>query len=890
MDFTNAPHWESTKRTLGNGLDVILCPVRRSPMVSVNLWYDVGSQTEKNGEKGFAHLFEHLMFEGSKHFPGDFFKHLQKYGAGVNGSTSSDRTNYYEDIPADILELALAMESDRMGHLVESLDDSRLETQKGVVTNEYRQNYSNQPYGMVSQIMAESLYPTGHPYSWTTIGLMEEVNAASRDQVVAFFERYYVPANASLCIAGDIDPEQAFDMAESYFGSFRSGLRCPVPQVAENTLAESRKIELRDNVSLERIYLTWPTVRQLTEDEPPLSLLGEILTSGRSSRLYQELVVKLQLAQDVSAGQWSRELSGQFSVVVTLRPGASAEQVRATIDRTLTDISNDGPIADELQRMIRRRWSGYLFSLEKLGGFGGVADRLNAFNNFTGDPGRLWIDAMRYRRVEAADIARVTKHYLSGRPRLEIQVLPQKKVASVPDRAAGVKIGPPRANRFAEPKVLKITDQVTAWLLPRRDWPVVAGAIAARPATAFMGETGSGLAQLHSSTVMEGTARHSGNKLAEAIESLGSSISPHLDWDGYHLMYHSTAEGLTETWDVASEIWRESEFPEGDWQRQRDRLVISQKSEVDRLESLASRAFLLGLFGREHPFGRPIGGYPDGLAGLTRNQLIEMRNRLNRPADLALIVAGDFNESQILKQAEIFAAGLGQPSQADSVDISGFVASEKSGSRLIVVNKPGSLQAVIRLGQSGMMANDADRDALGLWNLSLGGLFTSRLNHVLREVKGLTYGVRSGFDIRRDMAGSFVIASSVQHDRCAEAIAAARQEVYELLGERLLTKDELEDARRNRLEATAREDETCSQAANRLVELWLAGLGPQYSNDQIERYKTLTLGEVQAAAHRRINPSNWLTVLVADWSKVASDVSAIGFDEITVLAPGDLLI
>jgi zinc protease len=207
MDFTEVPRWQTIKRTLDNGLDVILCPVHRSPMVAVNLWYDVGSQTEKAGERGFAHLFEHLMFEGSKHYPGDFFKHLQKYGAGVNGSTSSDRTNYYEDVPSGILELALAMESDRMGHLVESLDETRLETQKGVVTNEYRQNYANQPYGMVSRIMAETLYPEGHPYSWTTIGLMEEVNAATREQVVAFFERYYVPANASLCIAGDLDPE-----------------------------------------------------------------------------------------------------------------------------------------------------------------------------------------------------------------------------------------------------------------------------------------------------------------------------------------------------------------------------------------------------------------------------------------------------------------------------------------------------------------------------------------------------------------------------------------------------------------------------------------------------------------------------------------------------------
>ncbi|MFM7131097.1 MAG: M16 family metallopeptidase, partial [bacterium] len=337
------------------------------------------------------------------------------------------------------------------------------------------------------------------------------------------------------------------------------------------------------------------------------------------------------------------------------------------------------------------------------------------------------------------------------------------------------------------------------------------------------------------------------------------------------------------------EVWRESAFPEGDWQRQRDRLVISQKSEVDRLESLASRAFLMGIFGTGHPFGRPIGGTPEGLSGLTHAQLAGLRDRLNRPQELAVIMAGDFDESTVVKQAEELAAALARPSPADAVDLAAFRELGASGSRLIVVDKPGALQAVIRLGQPGMMANDADRDALGLWNLSLGGLFTSRLNHVLREQKGLTYGVRSGFDIRRDLPGAFVISSSVQHDRCAEAIAAARQEVFSLLGEHPLTKDEMEDARRNRLEATAREDENCSQAASRLVDLWLSGVGPRYSNSQIERYQSLTLANVHEAAHRRMNPTNWLTVLVADWSKVAASVEAIGFDAVTVLSPADVL-
>ncbi|MBI1325142.1 hypothetical protein GC170_18410 [bacterium] len=890
MDFPQAPRWESIKRTLGNGLEVIVCPNRRSTMASVNLWYDVGSQNEKPGQRGFAHLFEHLMFEGSKHYPGDFFEHLQKYGAGVNGSTSSDRTNYYEDIPTEILELALAMESDRMGHLVEALDDKRLETQKGVVTNEYRQNYANKPYGMVSRITAEALYPDGHPYSWTTIGLMEEVNAATRGEVVAFFEQFYVPANASLCIAGHVHADEAFEMADRYFGGFRPGVRCPVPDVAENVLSDDRRIVMRDRVTLERIHIVWPTVRQLTADEPALSVLGDILSSGRTSRLYRKLVVETRLAQDVSAGQWSRELAGQFSVIVTLTPGSSADETRKIIEATLDEIAREGPTADEVERIRRRRWSSHLFSLERMGGFGGVADRLNAFNLFTGDPDRLWTDALRYRDVTPEAVAAAARSYLVDRPSVSILVTPQKRVSVEPDRAAGVTIGPAKSHRLAEPREVAIGDRATLWLLPRRDWPVVAGTFAAMPAPALISPPKSGATQLHSATVMEGTARRSGPELAEAIESLGSGISPDSDWDGFHLLFQATSEGLAPTWDLAAEIWREAAFPEIDWRRQRDRLVNAQKAEVDRPESLAHRAFLSGLFGVEGRFGMPLSGTPESLAALGQNDLLALHGRLNRPDRFHIAIVGDFDESAMIEKASALAAAMGPPMAGDAAeDVAAPSVAENPHSRLIVVDKPGLQQAVIRLGQRGLTSLDSDRDALILWNLALGGLFTSRLNHVLRETKGLTYGVRSGFDTRRAVPGAYLVASSVQHDRCAEAIVAVRHEIFAMLGENPLTPVELENARRNRLESTARDDETCTSVVRRLVDTWLAGEPATDANAQTERFRKITLDEVQAAAARRIKPQHWLNVLVADWSKVRNDVEAIGFESIQVLTPEQVL-
>src|SRR3954467_1896569 len=311
------PDFAFTKTTLANGLDVIVRPDDRLPVVAVNLWYHVGSKDEERGQRGFAHLFEHLMFEGSEHYPGDFFKPLQRLGASVNGSTSTDRTNYFEDIPAAHLELALAMESDRMGHLLPALSDSKLRIQKDVVKNEYRQNYANRPYGQVWRHMAEALYPPGHPYSWLTIGVMEDVEAATRDDVEEFFRRYYVPSNASLCLVGDIDPDRALALAERYFGPIAGGAKAGRPWTPADGLKGDVEIVLRDRVELDRLYLAWPTVPRFHEDDAALLLLADILARGKSSRLYRTLVVEREIAQDVSASQSGRELAGSFGVQVT---------------------------------------------------------------------------------------------------------------------------------------------------------------------------------------------------------------------------------------------------------------------------------------------------------------------------------------------------------------------------------------------------------------------------------------------------------------------------------------------------------------------------------------------------------------------------------------------
>ncbi|MGZ3414221.1 MAG: M16 family metallopeptidase, partial [Isosphaeraceae bacterium] len=411
------PEIDFSQVTLDNGLNVILRRQPKLPLVATNLWYHVGSKNEERNQRGFAHLFEHLMFEGSEHYPGDFFKHLQPLGANINGSTSSDRTNYFVDLPTAHLELVLAMESDRMAHLVPALDESKLKIQKGVVKNEYRQNYSNRPYGMVWPILAEALYPPQHPYSWLTIGVMEDLDSASLEDVSAFFRRYYVPANASLALVGDIDLDRSRNLVERYFGAIHGGTKALQPWVASPAIAASRNIVLQDQVELDRYYAVWHSVPHFHDGDAPLSLLADILARGRASRLYQKLVIDRQLAQDVTAYQSGRELAGTFGISVTLRPSRSIGELRDFLETEIAQIAAAGVTEQELERVVTMKTASFLFALEHIGGFGGVADRLNAYHVFRGDPSLITTDLKRFQRVTVDAVRAAAVDYLDGKPR-----------------------------------------------------------------------------------------------------------------------------------------------------------------------------------------------------------------------------------------------------------------------------------------------------------------------------------------------------------------------------------------------------------------------------------------------------------------------------------------
>jgi len=428
-----------TKRTLANGLDVIVHEDRHVPILAVNVWYHVGSKNERPGRTGFAHLFEHLMFEGSEHYNAGYFPPLQQAGALLNGSTNADRTNYWEVVPTSAIDRALWMESDRMGFLLPALTRERFETQRDVVLNERRQSYENRPYGMVMMALSAALYPPDHPYSWMTIGSADDIRAMQLEDVQEFFRTYYHPANASLVLAGDVETERAFELADAYFGEIPAGVRPKtIPNGAE--LPAEHRLVLEDRVELPRLYLAWHSPAMFAAGDAEMDLVGDLLANGKTSRLYKTLVYERRIALDVSGFQSSREIGSFFLLVATAAPGHPLTEIADRIDEELRRVANDGPTVEEMERAVAQAEAHFMYRLQTIGGFGGKSDQLNAYNVLKGNPGFFTADLDRYRDATRESLQAAAREHLRLDRRIALSVIPRGQHALALDGSAPVSV------------------------------------------------------------------------------------------------------------------------------------------------------------------------------------------------------------------------------------------------------------------------------------------------------------------------------------------------------------------------------------------------------------------------------------------------------------------
>ncbi len=424
-----------TSHRLDNGLDVLVHEDHGCPIVAVNVWYHVGSKNEVPGRTGFAHLFEHLMFEGSQHYDRGYFQPLQEAGASLNGSTNADRTNYWEVVPTNALELALWMESDRMGYLLPALTSAKFDNQRDVVLNERRQNYENRPYGLAGMAIVGALYPADHPYHWLTIGSSADLRAASLEDVKAFFQTYYSPSNASLAIAGDVDTTEVLCLVTDYFGDIDGGTK-PPPVKPDEPSGLAREVRLlhEDRVELPRLYLAWHSPALFGEGDAELDLVADLLSSGKTSRLYRSLVYEQRMATEVAASQNSREAGGFFQIAATAAPGRTLAELDRAISAEIEALGRVGPTIAEMDRALAQAEAHFIFRLQTVGGFGGKSDQLNAYNVFLGDPGFFDRDLARYRQVTSDGLKRAASEWLRRDRRVALSVIPHGRVAlALPD-------------------------------------------------------------------------------------------------------------------------------------------------------------------------------------------------------------------------------------------------------------------------------------------------------------------------------------------------------------------------------------------------------------------------------------------------------------------------
>ena len=882
--------WE--KFALANGLEVILHQDNSLPLAAVNVWYHVGSKDEEPGRTGFAHLFEHVMFEGSKHHNQSYFEPLQRVGANLNGSTNADRTNYWEDVPSHYLELALWLESDRMGFLLAALDQQRFDIQREVVKNERRQSYENRPYGMAQWHIQKALFPLPHPYHWMTIGSQEDLDAASLDDIKDFFQRFYAPSNASLSIAGDVDKGRALELANRYFGDLPPGP--PAPRIGrfDSALAGRVELEMRDKVSLPRVYLAWPAKPEGDPEEAPLEMLRAVLAEGQSSRLYRALVYEQQVAQSVSVRHYSAEIAGQFVVAATAAAGKSLGEVEAALAAEIERIQQEPPAEEELARAKNRLESDHYRQLSRIGGFGGRADSLNYYNTFYGDPNRINTALEPYLAVQPGEVLQAAQQTLNGN-RVRLRVLPEESRAAAvngvaldrtarPEPAAESEFAPPLPVHRRLPNGLQVT------VVEKPGLPMVAfglllpaGAIADPPASP-------GLSFFTAQMLAEGTATRSSQDIANAFEFIGARLSIETRRETSIL----SAETLTRHWPEAlallADVVQNPTFPEHELERvRREHLTDLRRGKDD--PTFIAEQLLPGLvFGRESRYGHPSIGTEAAVAAFTREELDGHFRHYCGPAAANLLVVGDVDVEAAVEQAAAALGGWDNPLAADiaAAAENGVMAAagEVGGlgdadtgpaAGIYLVDKPGAAQSVIRAGLAGPPRNHPDFTSLGLLNYAFGGQFSARLNLNLRQDKGYSYGFHSGLSWFRE--GSLLLAGgSVQTAVTKESVAETLQEFRDIQGGRPLSAEELAAAKAGLLLGYPAGFERPGQILGHLIQLILHQLPEDYFRTTPGRVAAVTLAQARQAGAEWARPELLRTLVVGDRAAVEPGLRELG--------------
>ncbi|MHB0970994.1 MAG: M16 family metallopeptidase [Thermoanaerobaculia bacterium] len=864
------------KIVLPNGLTLLVHEDHKAPIVAVNVWYHVGSKNEKKGKSGFAHLFEHLMFNGSENFNDDYFQALERVGAtDLNGTTNYDRTNYFQNVPTSALDLTLWMESERMGHLLGAIDQARLDEQRGVVQNEKRQ-WDNEPYTVSEELITRATWPAHHPYSWTVIGLMEDLQAASLPDVHEWFRNYYGAANAVIVLAGDIDVKTAKEKVEKYFGDIPAGP--PVARheawVAERTTSQRQRVD--DRVPQARLYRVWNTPGWGKADSAEVDLITDLLTAGKTSRLYKRLVYDAQIATDVRAYIDEREIASQLVIEATARPGDDLTKIEKAIDEEIARFLASGPTQQELDR-VRTQWiARFVRGSERIGGFGGKSDILAASEVYGGSPD-AWKATLS--AIEGATLKSVTaaaKRWLSqGDYNLEVHPFPEySTLPAVADRKKAPEVGAAPAPAFPRMERAKLANGLTLLVAERHTVPVVnfnllvdAGYAADQFATP-------GTGSLAMTMLDEGTKTRNALQISEELAALGAQLNPGSDLDTSYVRLTALKANLDPSLDVFADVVLNPSFPEADFGRLQKQQLAQIQQEKAQPIGMAMRVLPQYLYGANHAYGTPLtgSGTSESVSKMTRADLAKYHATWFKPNNATLIVVGDTTMAEVRPKVEMLFAKW----KGGDVPVKNIGRVEQPKGQVFILDKPGAVQSLILAGHLAPPKNNPNEIAIETLNNILGGAFISRINMNLREDKHWSYGAAT-FSWGARGQRPFVAYAPVQSDKTKEAMQEIAKELRQIAKEKPVTADELAMAKGNQTLALPGTWETAGAVSGAIAELVRFGLPDDYHATYAGKVHALDLKAVNGASTELLHPDNLVWVVVGDRAKIESGLKELGY-------------
>jgi zinc protease len=868
------------KFVLPNGLTVIVHEDHKAPIIALNVWYHVGSKNEAAGKTGFAHLFEHLMFGGSEHMPDTYIEAMERVGAtDLNGTTNEDRTNYFENVPVSAFDYALFAESDRMGHFYNAIGQDVLDLQRGVVENEKRQG-DNQPYAIADELITKATYPANHPYAHTVIGSMEDLKAASLEDVKSWFKTYYGPSNAVLVVAGAIDFPTVREKVTKYFGDIPPGPPIAHQEAWVAKMTSEHRETVQDRVPLARIYKVWNVPQYGTADATYLNLVSSIFTSGKSSRLYKRLVYDDQIAANVMTYIDQKEISGQFLVMATAKPGESLDKLEKAINEEITWFLKEGPTIDELDRAKTQALAGFIRGVERIGGFGGKSDILARSETYTGSPDGYKEVLSRIEAATAAQLKDSANNWLAdGAYVLNVEPFPALTAHDEGiDRAHMPEVQQNVVPKFPKLEKATLSNGLNVILAERHDIPVINFWLQVEAGYAADEFATLGTSKMMASLLTSGTKTRTALQISDEAQSFGALLTAGGGLDLTTVYLSALKSKLDPSLHLFADVILNPVFPESDFKRQQSLQLAGIENEKSTPTQMALRVLPPLLYGTGHAYSVPLtgSGTMTSVSAITRDQIVNFHKTWFKPNNATLIIVGDTTLSEILPKLDQLLAGW-QPGEVPKVNINRVEG--PSVQDVYLIDKPGALQSVIIGGSLAPAPNAVDEIAFEMANNVFGGTFSARLNMNLREDKHWSYGAQSLLYGARGQR-PFISIAGVQTDKTKESIAEMSKELQEMIGARPVSEAELARVKDQAILEMGGARETMAAIGSAIAEIIEYKLPDDYWDTFGEKVSGLTELQVNGAAKTLIQPQKTVWVIVGDRASIEADIKSLNIGPI----------